>query len=301
VVEVGLGGAQDSTNVLQAATCVLTPIGLDHTQWLGETLGEIAAAKAGIVHEAATLVCATQPEAALPAIERRCAEMAATLLMQGLRFGVVRRSLAFGGQLLTLHGLGGEYDDVFLPLHGAHQAQNAAVALAAAECFLGAATPGRRLEPTVVREGFAAATSPGRLEPVRSSPTVLVDAAHNPHGMAATVAALADEFGFTHLVVVLAVLADKDAAGMLALLAPVADELICTQNSSPRAMPAGELAALAGAALPPERIKVCADLAVAVERALQLVAHPAKQRSGVGVLVTGSVVTAGEARTLLAS
>ena len=154
VVEVGLGGAEDSTNVLQANTCVITPIGLDHTEWLGETVEEIATAKAGIVHSGATLICATQPDEAVAPILERCAEVGATIAREGSEFGVVRRGLAVGGQVLSLQGLGGLYDDVFLPLHGAHQAQNAAVALAAVEAFLGAGASTRQLDPEVVREGL---------------------------------------------------------------------------------------------------------------------------------------------------
>ncbi|HWG99800.1 MAG TPA: folylpolyglutamate synthase/dihydrofolate synthase family protein, partial [Pilimelia sp.] len=227
VVEVGLGGAEDATNVLHAPICVVTPIGLDHTEWLGDTLADIALAKSGIIHADATVVCAAQEEPAAEPLLRRCAEVGATIAREGAEFGVLRRALAVGGQLLTLQGLGGVYDDVLLPLHGAHQAQNAAVALAAVEAFLGAGAH-KQLDPEVVREGFAAASSPGRLERVRSAPTILLDGAHNPHGMAATVAALAEEFAFRRLVAVVAVFADKDVAGVLELLEPVVDEVVVT-------------------------------------------------------------------------
>src|SRR5262245_16756566 len=150
VVEVGLGGAEDSTNVLQAQTAVITPISLDHTEWLGDRIEDIALAKAGIVHKGAALVCAAQPVEAMRPILERCAEVGATIAREGSEFGVLRRSLAIGGQVLTLQGLSGEYDEVFLPLHGAHQAQNAAVALAAMEAFLGAGAE-RGLEPDLVR------------------------------------------------------------------------------------------------------------------------------------------------------
>src|SRR5256886_653308 len=219
VVEVGLGGADDSTNVLHAGTCVITPIGLDHMEWLGDTVEDIALAKAGIVHSGATLICATQPAEAMEPILERVAEVGATIAREGAEFGVLHRELAVGGQVLTLQGLGGRYDEVFLPLHGAHQAQNAAVALAAVEAFLGAGTA-RALDVETVRAGFADATSPGRLERVRTAPTVLLDAAHNPHGMAATVTALTEEFSFSKLVAVVAVLGDKDAGAMLELLEP---------------------------------------------------------------------------------
>lgn len=299
VVEVGLGGAEDATNVLRAPVCVLTPIGLDHTEWLGDTVEDIALAKAGIIHDGATVICAAQPEEAARPILERCAEVGATIAREGAEFGVLGRTLAVGGQVLTLQGLGGVYEDVLLPLHGAHQAQNAALALAAVEAFLGAGAS-RQLDPDVVREGFAGTSSPGRLERVRSAPTILLDGAHNPHGMAATVAALEEEFAFRRLVVVVALLDDKDAAGILELLEPVADEIVVTRNTSPRALPAGALAALAEETFGPDRVTVCADLPDAIEAAVNLAeADMEGGLSGIGVLITGSVVTVAEARKLL--
>ncbi|MEV0714072.1 folylpolyglutamate synthase/dihydrofolate synthase family protein [Asanoa sp. NPDC050611] len=299
VVEVGLGGADDSTNVIQAGVCVITPIGLDHTEWLGETIEEIAWAKAGIIHKGATVITAAQPEDAARPLLERCAEVGATIAREGGEFGVLRRSLAVGGQVLTLQGLGGEYDEVFLPLHGAHQAQNAALALAAVEAFLGAGAD-RQLNVETVREGFAATSSPGRLERVRNAPTILLDGAHNPHGMAATVTALQEEFAFSKLVAVVAVLADKDVAGILDLLEPVVDAVVVTRNNSPRAMPVDELAALAAEVFGPERVETAATMPDAIEAAVVLAESDVEgELSGVGVLVTGSVITVAEARTLL--
>src|SRR5690606_37602300 len=215
-------------------------------------------------------------------------------------YGVLRRAIAVGGQVLTLQGLGGEYDEVFLPLHGAHQAQNAAVALAAAEAFLGVGAGGKTLDADVVREGFAAVTSPGRLERVRSSPTILVDAAHNPHGMAATVNALSEEFSFRRLVAVVGVVEDKDAAAMLELLEPVVDAVVVTRNSSPRAMPAQRLGATAKEVFGPDRVRVEPLLPDAIDVAVTLAEEDADgEYSGVGVLVTGSVFTVADARRLL--
>ncbi len=299
VVEVGLGGAEDSTNVLHAGVCVITPIGLDHTEWLGDTITDIALAKAGIVHKGATLVTAVQEEEAARPILERCAEVGATIAREGGEFGVLRRAVAVGGQVLSLQGLGGVYEEVFLPLHGAHQAQNASVALAAVEAFLGAGTT-RTLDPEVVREGFAGATSPGRLERVRSAPTILLDAAHNPHGMAATVAALQEEFAFSKLVAIVAMLADKDVRGALELLEPVADALVVTRNTSSRAMPAEELAAIATGIFGEERVRVAANLPDAIEAAVELAESDVEgELAGVGVLITGSVFTVAEARKLL--
>ncbi|MGS2617528.1 bifunctional folylpolyglutamate synthase/dihydrofolate synthase [Micromonospora sp. LZ34] len=299
VVEVGLGGAEDSTNVIQAGVAVITPIGLDHTEWLGDTVEDIALHKAGIIHKGATVISAAQDEEAARPILERCAEVGATIAREGSEFGVLRRAVAVGGQVLTLQGLGGVYEEVFVPLHGAHQAQNAAVALAAVEAFLGAGAR-RQLDVETVREGFATASSPGRLERVRSAPTILLDGAHNPQGMAATVTALQEEFAFSKLVAVLGVLADKDAASLLELLEPVVDQLVVTRNSSPRAMPARELAALAAEVFGPDRVEVAEEMPDAIEAAVALAEEDVPgELSGVGVLITGSVVTVADARRLL--
>ncbi len=298
VVEVGLGGADDATNVLHAGTCVITPIGLDHTEFLGDTLADIADAKAGIIHSGATLVCAVQDPEAIEPILRRCAEVGATIAREGAEFGVLERSLAVGGQVLSLQGLGGRYDEIFLPLHGEHQAQNAVLALAAVEAFLGAGSA-RALDPEAVREGFAGTSSPGRLERVRSAPTILLDAAHNPHGMAATVAALQQEFSFRRLVVVLAMLADKDVDSVLELLEPVADYVVATRNTSPRALSAAALAERAAEILAPERVVLEPELPDAIAAAVALAEEDLDgEMGGVGVLITGSVVTVADARKL---
>jgi dihydrofolate synthase/folylpolyglutamate synthase len=272
---------------------------LDHTEWLGDTLADIATAKSGIIHEGATLILAAQQDEAAEPILERCVEVGATVAREGAQFGVLRRELAVGGQLLTIQGLGGIYEDVFVPLHGGHQAQNAAVALAAVEAFLGAGTA-RALDGENVRAGFAGATSPGRLERVRTSPTVLLDAAHNPHGMAATVAALQEEFAFRRLVAVVAMAADKDVAGTLELLEPVVDAIVVTRNSSTRAMQPARLAELAVEVFGEERVHVETELPDAIEAAVTLAeADIDAGISGVGVLITGSVFTVADARKLL--
>ncbi|MGH3727910.1 MAG: bifunctional folylpolyglutamate synthase/dihydrofolate synthase [Micromonosporaceae bacterium] len=297
VVEVGLGGLTDSTNVLSAGICVLTPVGLDHVEWLGDSIEEITRMKLGIVHDGATLVCAVQPDEAVPAIAERCAETGATLAREGSEFGVLHRELAVGGQQVTLQGLSGVYDEILLPAHGAHQAQNAAVALAAVEAFLGGGAS-RPLDPEVVREGFGSVTVPGRLERVRTSPAVLLDAAHNPSGMAATAAAVTEEFRFRRLVAVVAALGDKDVRGMLEELEPVADALVVTRNSSPRALPLEELAPLAGQVFGAERVVEAPDLLEAIDTAVTLAEADDAGLGGVGVLVTGSVVTVADARKM---
>jgi dihydrofolate synthase / folylpolyglutamate synthase len=298
-VEVGLGGAWDATNVLHAGVCIITPIGLDHTELLGDTVEEIATEKAGIIHSGATVICAVQDPTAMRAIQERCADVGAKALVEGIDFGVTERSVAVGGQVLTIQGLGGTYDEIFIPLHGAHQAQNAAVALAAVEAFLGQ-TDRPFLDLDVVREGFAMASSPGRLERVRSAPTILLDAAHNPAGMEATVRALEEEFSFRKLVGVIAVLADKDAEGVLVALEPVLSDIVITRNTSPRAMAPAQLAAVATEIFGEDRVHLAPEMPDAIEEAVNLAESDMDgELSGVGVLITGSVVTVADARKLL--
>jgi dihydrofolate synthase/folylpolyglutamate synthase len=297
VVEVGLGGTWDATNVVQAATCIVTPIGLDHVPLLGTTVAEVAAEKAGIIHDGATVVLAAQPAEAADVLLRRAVEVGATVAREGLEFGVVERRTAVGGQLVTLQGLAGTYDEMYLPLFGEHQAANAACALAAVEVFLGGGES-RQIDPEAVREGLADARSPGRLEVVRTSPTVVLDAGHNPHGMAATVRALADSFSFSRLVGVVAVLADKDARGMLEVLEPALTSIVVTTNSSPRALPVDDLYALALDVFGEDRVAAEDRLDDALDTAVQL-AEDEAEYGGAGVLVTGSVVTVGEAGALL--
>lgn len=296
VVEVGMGGTWDATNVADGAVGVVTPIGLDHADYLGDTLEAIAAEKAGILKPEQTSILGVQDIAAATVLLRHAAEVGARVAREGLEFGVRHRDVAVGGQLLALQGLGGMYEDVFLPLHGEHQAHNAACALAAAEAFLGGGSD--RLDPDVVRMAFAGVTSPGRLELVRRSPSVLVDAAHNPHGAAALAAAVGESFGFAPLIGVVAVLDTKDARGIFAALEPVLDAVVVTQSSSPRSLPAADLAALAAEVLGPDRVEMAARLDDAVEAAVRL-AEGEAALGGAGVLVTGSVVTAADARRLL--
>ncbi|WP_116026407.1 bifunctional folylpolyglutamate synthase/dihydrofolate synthase [Thermomonospora umbrina] len=319
VVEVGMGGVWDATNVADGVVSVVTPIGLDHTRYLGSTLEDIALEKAGIIKEGAVAVLAQQPLAAAEVLLRRVVEVGATAAREGIEFGVLGRDLAVGGQMVRMQGLHGAYDDIFLPLFGAYQAGNAACALAAVEAFasgapsqtggdLAAATriaAGEeysggegRLDPALVRSAFAKTSSPGRMEVVRTGPTVLLDAAHNPMGMAATVEAVTEEFGFTRLVGVLAAAADKDVTGMLEELEPVLTELVVTRNSTHRSMPPPELAELAEGVFGADRVHVSERLDDAIDRAIEL-AEETGEYQGAGVLITGSVVTVGEARTLL--
>ncbi len=298
VVEVGMGGGWDATNVADGDVAVVLPIGLDHAQYLGVDVRQIAHEKAGIIKEGARVVLAQQEPDVAAILLARAVEMNATVAREGMEFGVVSRLPAIGGQTVSLQGLRARYDDLFLPLYGAHQAQNAAVALASVEALIGEDP----LDDDVVRAAFAAATSPGRLEVIRRSPTVVLDAAHNPAGAVATAAALSESFAFSPLIGVMGAMADKDVDGVLAAFEPEITHLICTRNSMPRSLSAVDLGARAAEIFGPDRVSVVENLADAIDRAATLAeageAYGDALGSG-GVLVTGSVVTVGEARAML--
>jgi dihydrofolate synthase/folylpolyglutamate synthase len=299
VVEVGLGGRWDATNIAHGKVAVVTPIDIDHTNFLGTDILGIAGEKAGIIKEGAVAVLAEQrPEVAQVLLER-CAEVGASVARQGMEFGVLTTEAAVGGQLLKLQGLGGVYDEIFLPLYGTHQASNASQALAAVEVFFGAGA-GRKLDIEAVREAFAAVTSPGRLERIRNAPSVFIDAAHNPHGARALAAALQEQFAFRRVIGVVSVMDDKDVDGILAALEPVFTEIVLTHNGLPRAMDADELGGLAREVFGEDRIVVEPRLDDAIEEAIRLAEDVDEDGpvSGSAVVVTGSVVTAGAVRAM---
>jgi dihydrofolate synthase/folylpolyglutamate synthase len=296
VIEVGMGGSWDATNVIDGQVQVITPVALDHPE-LGSTLAEVAGEKSGILRAEGTVILGQQPPEAAEVLLRRAAELGATVAREGLEFGVIDRSVALGGQMLSIQGVGGVYDQIFLGLHGQHMAHNAACALAAVEAFFGAGKD-RQLDVDAVRAGFAPVDSPGRLEVVRSSPTVLLDGAHNPAGARALAEALGESFAFEKLVAVVGILSDKDAAGMLAALEPAVDSIVLTQVHSPRAASADDLAAVALEYFDEERIEVVPRLDDAIEAAIGI-AEEDTGYGGVGVLVTGSLLVVGEARRLL--
>lgn len=308
VIEVGMGGRWDATNVVNAPVAVITPIGIDHTDYLGDTIAEIAGEKAGIITRQeddlvptdTVAVIARQDPEAMEVLLAETVRADAAVAREDSEFAVLGRQVAIGGQVLELQGLGGVYSDMFLPLHGEHQAHNAVVALAAVEAFFGAGAD-RQLDVEAVRAGFASVRSPGRLERMRSAPTVFIDAAHNPAGAAALADTLREEFEFRYLVGVVSVMADKDVDGILTALEPVLDQIVVTHNGSPRAMEVEALALRAEERFGPERVITAATLPDAIETATAMVEESGADVegfSGVGIVITGSVVTAGAARTL---
>jgi dihydrofolate synthase/folylpolyglutamate synthase len=285
VVETGMGGRWDATNVNAADVAVITPIGMDHTDYLGDTLAQIAGEKAGIIKPGARVVIAPQEPEALAVLVQAADDVGATVLLPGVDFEVVSRGLAVGGQVVTIRVADHTYEEVFLNLHGRHQTHNAALALAAVHAFLG-----RLPEPDLVAEAFAEVLSPGRLEIIGRHPLTVADAAHNPHGMQALSVAVAESFTYDRLVVVLAIMGDKDVDQMLRSLAPIVDDLVVTANDSPRCLSAVELAQRAQSYWPADRLHRIDDLSRAMEFARKIAGPEGC------VLATGSVVTAGMAR-----
>ena len=294
IIEVGMGGEWDATNVVAADVSVIMPIGFDHMEYLGHTLHEIAATKAGIIKEGGFIVLAQQEPEAAKELIRKAAEVGADVVREGIEFSVASRAVAVGGQLLTFTGLKETYSDIFLPLHGKHQAANAVSALVAVEAFFG----DQPLDIEAVRAGFAAVTSPGRCEVVHRGPTIILDAAHNPHGAKALAETLANEFNFDEIVAVVGTFGDKDAVGILQELEPIVDHIIVTQSSSVRAMPSSKLADVATEIFGVDRVFEVSALFTALDRAITDAKRPLSEDT-VGIIVTGSVVTVGEARTYL--
>ena len=294
IIECGMGGAWDATNVIDSDVAVMTPIGLDHQEYLGNTIAEIAHTKAGIFRAGKPSVLAHQSREAAEVLIRESATIESIPLREGLDFSLLHRDVAVGGQLLTIQGIGGTYDEIFLPLHGRHQASNATLALTALEAFLGGGA--QRLDVDVVRDGFANVSSPGRLEVVHRNPTIIIDAAHNPHGVIALREALSEEFSFDRLIAIVAILGDKDVTNFLAELSHVVDEIVVTENASPRALPTEKLFAIASEIFDEGQVTSAGSIKRAIELAIDRASHPTQS---VGILITGSVVTAGTARSLL--
>ena len=294
VIEVGMGGLWDATNVVDADVSVIMPIGLDHTEYLGETLQEIAQTKAGIIKEGGFVVLAQQePECAVELL-KQAALVGADVAREGIEYSVLSRSIAVGGQLLSIQGAKDVYTDIFIPLHGKHQASNAAAALVAVEAFFG----DQELDIEAVRAGFANVTSPGRCEVVHRDPTIILDAAHNPHGASALADTIQSEFTFDDVIGVFAPMGDKDVRGILLELEQVMDSIIVTANTSARAMKVSELELIAAEIFGSDRVFSADSLTDAIEKAVKDSIRPLSDDT-IGILITGSVVTAGEARTIL--
>ena len=296
VVEVGMGGVWDATNVADGDVAVITPVGLDHQQWLGDSLADIAAEKAGIIKDGAAVVIAEQSASVTPVFDAAIAERGARAFREGVELEVVDRQPGVGGQMVSLRTAAATYEDLFLPLYGPYQAHNALLALAAVELLLADGGAPASLEGEPVETAFAQVTSPGRLEAVRTAPLILVDAAHNPHGVEALVSALEESFAFETLVGVVAILEDKDAEGILAALEGALDHVVVTASSSPRAIPVEDLGRLAAEVFGEDRVTIADSVPDALDAAVQ---HAERDNDlGAGVLVVGSITLVAEARVL---
>ena len=295
VIEAGMGGQWDATNVISSQVSVMTPIGLDHMEYLGNTVEAIAQTKAGIFKPESNVVLAAQSAQVAKVLLAQVAKVSAQPFRQGVEFSLKNRALAVGGQLLSIQGVHGYYDEIFLPLYGDHQGNNASVALAAVEVFAGV-----KLDTELVQDAFSKVSSPGRCEIVYKDPTVIIDAAHNPHGVSAIANTLNTEFDFELVVGVVAVLADKDVAGILKNLATTLDYLVITENGSNRAMNKDELAKIASQYFKAEQVEIIGDMNSAITYAIEKVALFNQVNDGVAaVVITGSVATAGMARSII--
>ncbi|MDU5760384.1 MAG: folylpolyglutamate synthase/dihydrofolate synthase family protein, partial [Actinomyces sp.] len=266
VVEVGMGGRWDATNVIDAGVGVIMPIAIDHEKWLGSTIREIAEEKAGIIKPGQIVIVAKQQEEALRVIEERAAQVDAIVRLEGRDYEVLDRQLGVGGQMITVRTPAAVYEDVFVPLFGDYQASNAAAAIAAVEAFMG----GRALDAKVVEAGMLSATSPGRLQVVRHSPTIIVDAAHNPAGAHTLGESISEAFDFERVVGVYSAMGDKDIEGVLGEVEPYLDSIVITQMPGPRAKPAEEIAQIAREVFGADRVDVQEDILEAIATAVNL-------------------------------
>ncbi len=294
VIETGLGGRWDATNVAPSGVQVITPISLEHQNYLGDSLEEIAGEKAQIIKDGGIAVVAAQEPAALAVIEARCAEVDALMRLEGRDWAVESRQSGVGGQLISVRTPAALYEDLFVPLHGAHQAQNAAAALVAVEAMMG----GKALQAEVVEQGFMQARSPGRLEIVRRSPTVIVDAAHNPAGVEAMRQGLIEAFQLDYLVGVFSAMADKQIETMLVEIEPVMERIVITSMPSPRAADVDQLMEIAVDVFGEDRVSREDNLVDALDEATRLMDEPSDPSLQRAVVVFGSIMLDGAARAL---
>lgn len=301
VVEVGMGGAWDATNVLNADAAVIGPVDMDHMQWLGDTVEQIAAEKAGIIKPGCTAVIGPQPheQAVMPILEEAAERNHARMLRDGYEMEVVSRAPAVGGQLVTLRTPLGEYAEIPVAKFGEHQAHNALAALAAAEAVIPVSG---QLNADIVSEALGGVKVPGRIEQVRTSPTIIIDGGHNVNAAEALRAAIEENYDFTQLVGVIAMMGDKQVEEYLGVLEPLLSHVVVTENSwRERVMSAKDLEQVAVRVFGRDRVTCEPDLPDAIQTAVNMV--DADDELGVGyghgVLICGSFVTAGDARTML--
>ena len=291
VLEVGMGGAWDSTNVADGDVAVFTPIGLDHMDRLGNTIEEIAETKSGIIKPGSLVVSSAQEPSVLAVLEKASGQIAEEFKLEGRDFQVSEFVPTSTGQSISISGLAGQYGPYAAPVFGSHQGQNLAVAVAAVEAFLG----GGKIEiaDDILRSAISDVSSPGRLQLIRTEPALLLDGAHNPAGAQILANALRAEFSNKPLVGLVAVLADKDVTGLVSNLAGVFESVVITQSSSPRSMPAAELELLASQSLGQE-VSSISDFQLALESAKQR----AREIDGM-VVVTGSITLVGDVIKLI--
>ncbi|MGH8946170.1 MAG: bifunctional folylpolyglutamate synthase/dihydrofolate synthase [Acidimicrobiia bacterium] len=287
VLEVGLGGRLDATNVVDAEVCVVTSIGKDHTEYLGEDIAGIAREKLAIAGPSSILVTGPLPDDALSEARAKARELGIHHRRYGDDFRVGEAERGIGGWLVTIEGAETTYEDLFLPVHGRYQLVNLAVAVAAAEALLG-----RKLDLDSVRKAAAGATMPGRMEPLSSSPLVMVDGAHNADGVATLADSLREEFPSVRWYLLLGVMGDKNIELMMETLEPLVDGVVATAVDYKRAVPAAELA---------ERIEGLVEVPVLVADTVEFGLDMARAEAGHdgAVLVTGSLYLVGEVRGLL--
>ena len=291
VLEVGMGGAWDSTNVADGDVAVFTPIGLDHMERLGNTIQEISETKSGIIKPGSIVVSSKQSGEALEVLEKVAKDRAESFKLEGRDFSVNEFEATAIGQVVSVAGLAGNYGPFNAPVFGVHQAQNLAVAIAAVEAFLGGGD--LEIADDVLRSAVSDVSSPGRLQLVKTDPPLLLDGAHNPAGALTLASTLKTEFSDKPLIALIAVLAEKDAEGLLANLSGIFERVVITQSTSPRSMPIADLEAVASLALAQDVVGF-SDFRAGLLRAQEL----ASELDGM-VVVTGSITLVGDVIKLI--
>lgn len=291
-LEVGMGGRWDATNVLTPMVSVITPIDLDHQEYLGNTVEKIALEKTGIIKENIPVIVSNQSKDAAKIILAKAIENNSPIMREGIELDVLERSVGIGGQQLTIANPYGTHSELFLPLFGKHQASNAAVSLTAVEAFLD-----RQIDHDLVQEAFVEFSSPGRLQVLKRNPTIVIDAAHNPAGIKATKQGITESFQFDNLILILAFMGDKDVDQILEELKGFAQVVILTQTNSARALSVVDLA---------KKVKNISQFATRIEssdnssEAIKLAMNIAKDLgNSAGIIALGSVVLAGEIGLLI--